>query len=49
MHDHDFLDLRCELAGLIREGSLRAMGGELACGLAGMNVTLEEGTLADLL
>jgi len=45
----DFLALRAELAGLIREESLRAMGGELAGGLAGLDVMLRDGELADLL
>ncbi|MDE2580737.1 MAG: ABC transporter ATP-binding protein [Rhodospirillales bacterium] len=44
-----FLALRRELAGLIREESLVAMGGELAGGLGGLDVMLEEGSLADLL
>jgi len=45
----DFLALRADLAGLIREESLRAMGGELAGGLAGLDVMLRDGELADLL
>ena len=49
MLDPDFLALRRELAGLIREESLRAMGGELAGGLGGLDIMLEEGSLADLL
>lgn len=49
MMTSDFLALRRELAGLIREESLLAMGGELAGGLGGLDVMLEEGSLADLL
>jgi len=45
----DFLALRRELVTLIREESLRAMGGELAGGLAGIGVTADSGSLADLL
>ena len=44
-----FLALRRELAGLIREESLRAMGSEVAAGLGGIDVTPGDGALADLL
>ncbi len=44
-----FLALRRELVGLIREESLRAMGGEVAGGLGGIDVALSDGALADLL
>jgi sulfonate transport system ATP-binding protein len=49
MLDPGFLTLRRELAGLIREESLRAMGGELAGGLDGLGVMLEGESLAELL
>lgn len=49
MLERDFLSLRRELAALIREESLRAMGGEIASGLGGIGVTLDTGSLADLL
>ncbi len=49
MLEPGFLALRRELAGLIREESLRAMGGELAGGLDGLDVMLGDGSLADVL
>ncbi|MDE2516921.1 MAG: ABC transporter ATP-binding protein [Rhodospirillales bacterium] len=49
MERPEFLALRRELAGLIREESIRAMGGELAGGLAGIGGVLEGETLADIL
>ncbi|HVC10148.1 MAG TPA: ABC transporter ATP-binding protein [Burkholderiales bacterium] len=49
MLEPGFLALRRELAGLIREESLRAMGGELTGGLDGLDVMLGDGSLADVL
>jgi NitT/TauT family transport system ATP-binding protein len=49
MQEPGFLALRRELAGLIREESLRAMGGELAGGIDGLDVMLGGGSLADVL
>ena len=45
----EFLALRRELAGLIREESLHAMGGELAGGMRGIDVMLGDGSLVEML